>query len=133
MDAQFSAQYTAALTLLRGRPRLASFEADTIRSDEEVIELASRVTTVEHARDTSELTPVEIHLELSDGRTEDARVEIPSGHPDNPLTREELLAKLDDNLSYAATPLAEEKRAEIERLLSTLPESSDVAGLLRAL
>jgi 2-methylcitrate dehydratase PrpD len=68
-------------------------------------------------------------VELLDGRRLEATIRQPPGHPDSPLAREELLAKLRALVEPRLGPGA------AERLLSTaerLPEAPGVAALLHA-
>lgn len=133
VDAQFSAQYTAALAVISGRPRLRHFEAAAIRGNSRVLELAKRFETQELRGGGTGLTPVEISVRLRDGRDRRVRVDVPSGSPANPLSPDDLREKLDDNLSYSVRSPDAQERRRIAGLLAAVPDSLDVAKLIEAL
>ncbi|CAN5501908.1 MmgE/PrpD family protein [soil metagenome] len=98
IDAQFSLPYTCAQVLLRTPPGPEWFTADRLE-DEAALRLASRVTVstdpaVEAARreDPSALQ-ARVTLKLRDGRVLDDECAIAHGHPSDPLSDAELVAK----------------------------------------
>jgi 2-methylcitrate dehydratase PrpD len=133
VDAQFSAQYTAALALVSGRPRLRHFEAAAIRGNSGVLELGDRFETRERQDGGAGLTPVEIAVRLRDGGERRVRIDVPSGSPANSLSPGELREKLEDNLSYSLRSPDAAERRRIATLLATVQDSADVAGLVEAL
>ncbi len=133
VDAQFSAQYTAALALVSGRPRLRDFEVGTIRGNTQVLDLADRFEAQERRDGTAGLTPVEIVVRLRAGGERRVRVEVPSGHPAKPLSPDQLSDKLDDNLSYSLRKPDVGERRRIAELLASVGDSADVAELIVAL
>ncbi len=133
VDAQFNAQYTAALTFIHGKPRLADFEAERIVEREEISALAGRFRSVEFDRENSGLSPIEMEIRLTGGKTLKRRIEYPTGSPEKPISGEALMEKFRDNLSYSANPLAEKEGKEIVKALEELPEAADVTSLLERL
>lgn len=133
VDAQFSAQYTAALTFLSGRPTLKDFEASTVRSRTDVAELAKELEVIEFEKERTGLTPVEIRLQLKDTTEVHCRISTPLGSPEHPLTEEQLVEKLKDNLSYAAYPPAEKQQQEIIDTLLSVQSIGDMTTILERL
>ena len=127
VDAQFSAQYTAALSFVNGRPRLGDFAAESVRSRQDIVALATRFSTEEFEPQNAALTPVELEVRLKDGLVLNARIEAASGSPSRPLTTEELGFKYDDCMDNAAKPISAETRRHILARLNALEKESDVA------
>ncbi len=132
VDAQFSAQYTAALAFLKGSPVLADFEGDRIRREGEITALAERFSTKVFAEESSSLVPVEMRIELKNGKTVTARVEHPLGSPDNPLTEEQLTEKLKDNIRYSVNP-PEAKLKDMISVLKSAGEAEDMTKVFSRL
>ena len=98
VDAQFSAPYAAAVALARGSVRLADY-AERALSDPTIRSLMSRTQCY---RDASldavypEIWPAAIEIETVDGRFLTERIEYALGEPENPVSREGLVAKFVD-------------------------------------
>ncbi len=131
VDAQFSAQYTAALALISGRPRLEDFTRESILSREDVAALASRFQVYEFEKDQAGLVPIEMQIRLQDGRSVQTRVSAPKGSPQNPLDREELLFKFNNCLDNGAKTYTREDRDRIIAGIDRILELDDLTELLR--
>lgn len=68
-------------------------------------------------------------VELLDGQRLEATVPQQRGHPDNPLTRDDLLAKLG---AFVDGPLGDGAAERLLRAVEALPEAADVSALLAA-
>lgn len=133
VDAQFNAQYTSALTFLRGKPRLADFEEAKIVERKEIVEFSRRFRSVEFEKENSGLSPVEMELTLKNGKSMKKRIDYPTGSPEKPISREALLEKFRDNLGYSAAPPKEERIEEIRAALEELPLAADAGSVLNRL
>jgi 2-methylcitrate dehydratase PrpD len=133
VDAQFSAQYTAALTFVSGRPTVKDFEAERIRERTDVAELAKKFGVIEFERDSTGLTPVEVHLRLKNNSTMQVRVEAASGSPEKPLSRSDLIGKARDNFSYAACPPSAEKQEKMIEVLTSVTSADDINTIFNQL
>lgn len=122
----FSAQYTAALSLHNGVPRLDDFAADTVRCRTDVLELAKRFSVVEFETDAAAATPVELNIRLRDGRTFTERVEHAKGSPEYPMTDNDMAAKFDDCLNHAAAAYTPSQRENLIDNFMQLGEATDV-------
>ena len=129
VDAQFSAQYTAALALITGRPNIKSFTPAEIVGQKNIRRLADKIIVAEIDEDNPGLVPVEIEISLPDGTEFHERVTTISGSPDRPLTKSELLTKFDDCLDHAIIPVDRSRRASIIQILDQFDSCDDV-GLL---
>ncbi len=108
VQAQFSIPYTVAAALIDGCVQLRHFsDASLQRAD--LLALARKVEPAVDAgieRDAGRnVSPVAIAIEMDDGRTFEARVDIPLGHPQRPMSRADMAAKAGDCFEIAARPL----------------------------
>jgi 2-methylcitrate dehydratase PrpD len=118
--AKFSAHYTAAVALIRGKCGFAELEQDAI-TDPEVLALAQRV---EHAADPQSAFPEYfsggVEVTLKDGRTVAHHDRVNRGAGDRALDRDAIAQKFLDNAGFAmSTSRAEqmlEALFEVERL-----------------
>lgn len=94
--AQISHPYVCAVTILEGNAFVDQFTVEKIR-DAQILELAHKVEVVSDPE--IEALPrrlrytVKIDVELKDGATYHTEETYPKGHPENPLSRDELLWK----------------------------------------
>lgn len=103
VDAQFSAPFAAAVSIVKRRAFIDEYSETGIR-DPEVLALAQRVRWVideEAERVWPKRYPAQVDIKLKNGRTVSARVEWPKGDPENAVTKEELR----DKYVALATPI----------------------------
>ena len=127
-----SGQYVMAVTALRGRIDLASFEEELLRSDS-VRELMTKVTVNGDAsldRHFPKHWPGRVSVKLSDGRSYTHEVIIPKGEAGNPMTPEELEEKF---LSSAAPVLGDAKARAIMGEVQSLTNRESLEPLISAL
>lgn len=106
--ADHSTPYVVAMALLRGRmtPREyegAPWEADEVRSTMAKIELI-RDPARERALEVAGSLGVRLVAELEGGGVEEVEIDQPKGHPDAPLSEEELAEKIGAMLEGIAPP-----------------------------
>lgn len=133
VDAQFSAQYTAALAFVNGGVTLKDFEPDRIIREKKITGLAGRFVTREFSRDSSTIVPVEMRVELKNGKSISCRIEHPLGSPENPISEEQLTGKLKDNLNYSAISEDKEKAEQVISILRSAAEAEDMAEIFSRL
>jgi 2-methylcitrate dehydratase PrpD len=96
MDAMFSLPFQVAVTLIGHSPHTGLYEEDL--RDPKVLSLADRVS-LEPDEEADQvflkkrLTPSKVTIRMKDGREFQSRVDIPSGSPEKPVSRSELLDK----------------------------------------
>tara|TARA_R110002124_G_scaffold203211_1_gene369777 strand:+ start:6313 stop:7662 length:1350 start_codon:yes stop_codon:yes gene_type:complete len=97
-EARFSLQYCLSAQMILGQVKLAAFE-DTALSDPAIRSLMPRIT-VARADDLAAVYPrkrqARLHLTLTDGRHFEQFQPTRRGDPEQPVTRDELIAKFDD-------------------------------------
>lgn len=133
VDAQFSAQYTAALTFIEGKPKLDSFRRESVVSKREVIKLASLFKVIEFEKEVSGFTPVEIEIKLENGDQHYLRVENLKGSPSNPMTREEILLKFNDCLDNSIKSYSDEDRERIVQTVNNILTLKNMSELIKLL
>jgi 2-methylcitrate dehydratase PrpD len=127
-----SGQYVMAVTALRGRIDLASFEELLLRSDS-VRELMTKVTVKGDAsldRHFPKHWPGRVRVKLLDGRSDAHEVIIPKGEAGNPMTPEELAEKF---LSSAAPVLGDAKARAVMGEVQSLPNRESLEPLISVL
>ncbi|MCF8105785.1 MAG: MmgE/PrpD family protein [Desulfohalobiaceae bacterium] len=130
VDAQFSAQYTAALTFIKGRPQLEDFTRQQVVSRHDVMDLASRFDCVEFEKDQTGLVPVEMDVRLENGQRMHIRITEPKGSRNNPLTPEELQAKFNNCLDNGIKNYSKEIRSRILEGHDRILELEDMTELI---
>lgn len=97
LEGKFSAQFVTAISLLDRRASLGQFIDEKVQ-DPKTVNLMKKIKMVSHP-DLVEipiLTPSIITVKLKDGREFSKRVDIAKGHPENPLSRDEIVVKFRD-------------------------------------
>ncbi|MFT3721119.1 MmgE/PrpD family protein [Pseudorhodoferax sp.] len=136
VDAQFSIPYCVAAAWIDGGLRLGHFGPEALQRDE-VRALAARVRP--HVDEAIErgwgrsITPAHVVLVLRDGRRLEARVDLPRGHPENPMSAAEFAAKAADCASLAVRPLAADTATRLAAAVEGLESLPDVSALVRLL
>jgi 2-methylcitrate dehydratase PrpD len=129
LEAKFSLEYCVAIALLEGEVRLKHFLDDSWLKKKEVQELIQKAR-YEHPADigTGMDLPQEVVIITKSGEQYSKRVTQyeTKGHPDNPMTEEELLAKYKDCAGYVLSDTSINTSAEILRNLESLDSISDL-------
>ncbi len=133
VDAQFSAQWTTAFSLLRGVPRIAHFEPDAVTAGAEVIELAQKTRIRIWEEGSLLLVPVRIRVRLKDGREADVTHEKIKGSPEWAMTEQERKEKFFSCAEAAAGRLEPEPVERTFEELSALEDCADVRPILARL
>ena len=135
-EAVFSLPYTVASALVRGHVSLEDFTPEAIQ-DEQVRAIANRVTpVVDPAIDEQygrTLGPAVVEVTLKSGRKRSCRVEFVKGHPNNPVTFEDVENKFRNCLQFAAKPLGDKKAAALIQAVKALETMPDVSQLMNSL
>jgi 2-methylcitrate dehydratase PrpD len=136
VEAQFSIPYAVAAAWLDGGLGMRHFsDQGLMRAD--VLELASKVRPYVDADIDQEwsrfVTPARVTVTFTDGRSVEARVDHPKGHPRNPMTIAELAAKTADCATFAAVPLPPDTAERLAATVGELDELPDIADLIGCL
>jgi 2-methylcitrate dehydratase PrpD len=121
--AKFSLPFLLAARIADGRIDHRTFEAASI-ARRELLALAARVTYRVAAPGETPFPrtfPGWVEATLADGSRRVERLDVNAGHPDNPLSLEQVAAKFRDN---AAEVLGDAGAGRVVSLVSALPKSS---------
>jgi 2-methylcitrate dehydratase PrpD len=127
-----SGQYVMAVTALRGKIDLASFEEEYLQSDR-VRQLMAQVTVLasnELDRHYPKYWAGRVTVALADGRELTEEIIAPKGEVENPMTRGDVEEKF---LGLAAPVIGEEMAANVIELVKKLENLESVAPLLASL
>lgn len=127
-----SGQYVMAVTALRGKIDLASFEEEFLRSDE-VRALMARVfvsASEEQDRHFPKYWSGRVTLRLSDGQVHSEQILAPKGERENPMTRKDVEGKF---MGLAVPVIGTMKAQSVIKEMAALDARPSLAALLEAL
>lgn len=132
IDAKFSIPFVLATALLHGGVNLRHFTPRAL-ADREVLEMARKVNYEVDAglalkgavRGSVEIVTTDATLSRS--------VDLPYGHPQNPVSQEALVAKFMDCAKHAVRRTPKERLTEIVELIWNLEEVEDIREITEAL
>ena len=123
--AKFNLQYVVASSLLRGAPKLDTFEPASI--NDERVKALTRLVAVSidpEFADAQEDYPTRIVATLKDGSVVERLVRFPSGSPQNPMSPAQLRDKFYDCTAHAGLD-----RASADRIAALLDRLGDEPSL----
>ncbi|MFO1302191.1 MAG: MmgE/PrpD family protein [Burkholderiales bacterium] len=136
VHAQFSIPFTVATAFIDRVVGLAHFTHDAIRR-EDVLALAAGVEAfVDEAIEREwgrNISPADVTVELTDGSTRHARIDLPLGHPRRPMSAADFDAKAADCFRAAARALPADAPARLRACTDTLESLDDARELARVL
>jgi len=132
VDAQFSMPFGAAVAILYGKASLDEYTEENTGSARirEMMRCVSCVPDAELDKAFPRQWPASVKMVTVDGRKFSTRIDYPKGDPENPLTREALLAKF-DGLTSAIYPAA--KRQKIISRVLALEQAKNMKEFCRLL
>lgn len=113
--AKRSVPFVAAVALAKGSVQIGHFLPQNLK-DPDVLRMAQRIT---HKVDPTfgVVTPCPIEIRTKNGQSYSSRAGTLRGHPDNPLSKEELVEKFRDCARYGRARLSS---SQIERLIAAI-------------
>lgn len=100
-ELRFNIPYGVSVALNDGRVDLSHFCKEKIK-DSITMELCSKVQVVEDSelnRVKKQIAPTTVYVHMKSGQVFSKTIDVPKGHPDKPLTFDELVAKFKGNLA----------------------------------
>ena len=130
ISAMYSIQYCVANALVRESCKLTHFDESSVR-EPRLLDLIKRIepvadTSIDNLTDIGSL----MEIRMKDGTVHKKLVEFPKGTLQNPLTKEELIEKFKDCVSYGARGLPEENIEKILSVVFGLERVDDVRTLI---
>ncbi|MEO5693773.1 MAG: MmgE/PrpD family protein [Usitatibacter sp.] len=131
LQARYCHEYCAAVALIDGRGGLAQFDdARVLRDDVQQLLKRTSVTVDPKMPVGGGLFPVVMKVKLRDGRTLDANLEVPRGHPTRPVEPQVQLEKF---LECAAPVVGESRAREAARRLGAIEDEATLGPLVNLL
>ena len=125
-DGKFSLQFTTAAMLKTGKVDVSTFGPGAL-GDESVLELARKVSyAVEDYATWPVAFPGGVKITMRDGSVHEADQPHQLGAPENPMSRDQVLAKFRNNASLTLDD------ADVERLETALLELDDLTDIAQA-
>jgi len=133
LDAKLSIPFTVGTAIAKGKIVIDDFTPDGLRNVE-ALKLAEKVTPKFDAQlSTKGLPPAIVEMRTINGKEYSKRIDIPYGHPQNPMSMEEFLNKFMDCASHSAKQLPKENVEDVIHLIDKLEEVDDVGQVMRLL
>jgi len=136
VDAQFSIPYAVAVTLIKGKVSLDDFTEKAIKNPR-VIALAKkvcpRVDEEMEKAGSREISPAIVEVKTKMDKIYSQRVDIPRGHPRNPMSDEELAAKFMDCAHHSVRPLSEKNLNRLIQMVYNLEKLDDLSQLIKTI
>ena len=134
--AQFSIPFTQGTVVIKKKVFIDDFTAEEIRNPK-VLEVAKRVKVYVDAEiervASDRVTPAKVGIVTKDGKRFDEKVQFIKGHPNDPLSMDELIKKFKLCNSFAMNPLSDQKLEEVIDIIQKLEKLSDVNQVIRLL
>ncbi|HEX2965630.1 MAG TPA: MmgE/PrpD family protein [Syntrophorhabdaceae bacterium] len=135
-EAKLSLPFTIAMAAVLRKMEIGDFSLETIKS-EELLKLATKVIPVydKTLKSTSKtMLPAVVEIMTDDGSVFSKRVDLVYGHPQNPMSWEDIINKFKDCASYGAKPIQKKDLDKVVDLIQNLEKVSnmlDVINLVR--
>jgi 2-methylcitrate dehydratase PrpD len=133
IDAKFSIPFTVATALYHKEVALKHFTAERLK-DENVLQLAQKIRyDLDPGLGLRDATRGFLEIKTKDNRTYAERVDQAYGHPDNPVSRKDLVEKFMSCADKAKTRIPEAKLKEIVKRILALEELKDIGQIVELL
>ena len=133
VNAQFNIRYCVANALLRRGSKLSHFEDSSIK-EPLILDLIKKIhVTPDPALESEQrelFCKMAIKVTTTKGSVYHKTVDIPSGFPGNPLSKEQHEERFQDYVSYGGKPLPKENIDKLVAMINQLEEIEDVRSLI---
>lgn len=133
MDAKFSMRYCVAAALQRRRLVLDDFDPQAFQADATVRLGRLLSYEVDPSVSANDSSCGALEITLADGRKIFRGMQFAKGHPANPLSHDEVIAKFRDCASHARTPLSANQLNQLIDGVLSLESCSDAGSIMRLL
>ena len=134
LQAITSLPYLVAVAAARGQVRIDDVHGEGLKNAVS-LRLAQKVVPRHDDRFSirNEIGPARVEIRLTDGRVVAQEVTVAYGHPQNPMTESDFLAKFYDCASQSVRPVAKERAGRIIDMVYHLERVKDVSEVVRLL
>lgn len=130
-EAQFSLPFILASTVAKGALEIGSFTADGLQ-DPAVLQMALKVVARPGPRIAGRDMAVKVEIATRKGSFS-RELDMAYGHPDNPISLDDLVKKAEDCFKYAVRPIPRGRASEVIDRLVNLEREKDVGALVALL
>ena len=131
-EAKLSIPFTIAIAIARRRVEIADFSSDSIR-EPVLLSLARKVTPRYDPQlkgDSKTMLPAVVEIKTKGGRAYSKRVALVYGHPQNPMSWEDLIKKFRDCASFSAKPIPKKNIDEVIEKITRLEGVRDMKKVI---
>ncbi len=134
IDGKYSIPFTTAVAIIKKNVTLSDFMPEALK-DASVRQMAKKVVVQYDAQiDASRgIAPGIVEIKTKSGAVYSKRVDAIYGSPQNPMSKEDLVAKFKDCVSFSAKPVSRRKIDKVATMLDHLEEVSDVREVIKLL
>ncbi len=134
MDAKYSIPFSVAVAIVRRRVGIDDFAVEGLK-DRAVLEVAQKVTSQLDARyDPGRGTrPAKVAIKMKNGREYSRHIDVPYGHPEKPMSWDDIVSKFKDCLSHAVKPVPGDSVEQVIHMISHLETVEDTGQIVRLL
>lgn len=133
INAKFSLPFVLATALIHGKVTLEHFSPQAIQ-DPSVLEMAQKFKYEVNAKLTmKETLQGYLEIETKDSKVYSAKVEVPYGNPDHPMSDEEMIRKFTDCSQYSMKKIREQDLNNVIEQIVQLETIEDVRGFMKFL
>lgn len=134
-EAKISLPFTIAMAVAFRKIEIGDFSNENIASPF-LLQLAKKVTPkFDASLKTNSMTmlPALVEIKTENGRVYSKRVDLVYGHPENPMSWEDLVLKFKDCLSYSAKSIPEKNISQAVEQIMDLEKCQDVNEVIHLL
>jgi 2-methylcitrate dehydratase PrpD len=132
IDAKFSIPFSIGVAAVRKKVTIGDFTLDGLK-DPVVLQMAQKVTLKRDARLKDNPHAKIIEIKTKDGKQYSKHADIAYGNYRKPITKEDLVAKFRDCVSYSAKPVSKEQVEKVISMVDGLEKIKDVSKIVRML
>lgn len=133
IDAKVSLPFIIAVLLSRGNVKLADFTPSGL-NDSLTLKVAEKVIwKSKKALSTDGIEPALVEIKMKDGKHYSKQINFAYGHPQNPMSENDIIAKFRDCVTYSAHPLPETTVNKVIQMVGELERIRDVSSIVQLL
>jgi 2-methylcitrate dehydratase PrpD len=138
LDASMSLPFCIATAIAKRKVNIGSFSSESLQ-DPITLEVAQKVitefkpelNTPSSDSKLGDVRPGVVEIKTKSGRLYSKRIDYAYGHPQNPMTMDDLVEKFRDCVSYAAEPIPKRNIERVIDLVLTLEKVDDIAKVVK--
>ncbi|MBI2831556.1 MAG: MmgE/PrpD family protein [Chloroflexi bacterium] len=133
-QAQFSLYYTVASAIVRREMFIGELTDNALR-EKSVLDMAKKVrVVVDPGKDKMAGTPpTDVEIVTRDGKSYKSGLEFVPGHPNNPMSLDDVIKKFKKCLKFSARPLSEKKVDQAISMILDMDKLDDVTPIVQLL